>query len=171
MRILALDPAARTGYAFSAVKDRVEASGVWNLGSVPESRPGRLAEYIRIANRDWQPEVIAYEVAGMGGKNWHAAQRLNELCGVIQAVALELGCQALAWHIVSWKSRAVGHGKADKLAIMRALRTYFGIETANDNEADAIGILLASQMGPPPEPKKKVVRRLRKAAKKEPRLF
>lgn len=171
MNILAIDPGRVTGYAFSGVPDSVEQSGVWNLGSMAVARPGRLAEYVRLAHRDWQPDVIAYEVAGMGGKNWHAAQRLNELCGAIQAVALELGCEAWAWHIVSWKARAVGHGKADKAAIMRALRLYFGIETVNDNEADAIGILLASQRGAPPEPRKQTVRRQRKSAKKEPRLF
>lgn len=170
MKILALDPAAKTGFAFSSVKDRVEASGVWNLGAVPEARPGRLAEYIRLAVREYGPQVIAYEVATMGGRNLHAMRRLNELAGVIQAVALELTLEAWPWGIGSWKARACGNGRAQKPDVMRALRTYFGIEVTNDNEADAIGILLASQMSPPPEPKKKAVR-LRQAAKKAPRLF
>lgn len=171
MRILAIDPGAKSGWAFSATRDQVEASDVWSLGADPDARPARLAEYIRLAAAKYKPDVIAYEVAGMGGKNWHAAQRLNELCGAIKAVAPELGCACYVWHIVSWKARAVGHGKADKAAVMRGLRTYFGIDVANDDEADAIGILLASQLGPPPEPARNQERRIRKARKREAKLF
>lgn len=53
----------------------------------------------------------------------------------------------------------------------RALQTYFGIVVTDDNEADAIGILLAAQMGPPPESKKQAVKRVRKAMKRERKLF
>jgi Holliday junction resolvasome RuvABC endonuclease subunit len=165
VRILAIDPGAKSSFAFGTTRDRVECSGVWPLGADPDARPGRLAEYIHLAAEKHQHEVIAYEVAGMGGKNWHAAQRLNELCGAIKAAATQLGCQCYVWHIVSWKARAVGHGKADKAAIIRGLRTYFGIEVSSDDEADAIGIYLASAIGPPPEPVKKQTKAIERKLK------
>lgn len=172
MRILAIDPGQSSGFAFGTLPDHPDTSGVWSLGADPDARPGRLLEYIRLAVRKHSPDVIAYEVAGMGGKHWHAAQRLNELCGAIKAAATELDCKCYVWQIVSWKARAVGKGNADKAAIIRGLRTYFGIEVVRNDEADAIGIYLASQMGPPPEPKKKQVKSLEKKLKAtQPLLF
>lgn len=169
--LLAIDPGSSTGFAFGSAPDSVEQSGVWRLGACPEARPARLQQYIRefvAANR---PHTIAYEIAAMGGKFQRAAARLSELTGAIQAAAVELGCDPQPWNIGSWKLRAVGKGNADKAAIMRALRTYFGIEVTDDNQADAIGIYLAATKGPPPEPAKKRERRIRKAVARMPRLF
>ena len=172
MRILALDPAASTGFAFSATKDRVEHSGVWNLGAGAESRPGRLAEMIRIADERWEVETVAYEAATFGTRDFHTMRRHNELAGAIQAACSELGLTCWSFNIGTWKKRSVGSGRADKPAIIRGLRTLFGIEVSRQDEADAIGILLAAQVGPPPEPKKKAAKRIAKAIKaKQQTLF
>lgn len=171
MRVLAIDPGSVTGFAFSSIKDKVEASGVWHLSEFPEARPGVLLERIRKACAEYQPEILAYEVAAMGGRFQRASARLSELTGAIQAAIGEARCRPYAWNIGSWKKAAIGNGAADKAMIMQRLRIYFGISVGNENQADAIGILLASQMGPPPEPKRKARSRLKKAAKKMPRLF
>lgn len=171
LNILAIDPAAKTGFAFSSTKDRVEASGVWNLGPIAEARPAGLADQLRIAHRKWKPDVIAYEVATFGGKNLHAMRRLNELAGVIQAVAKELGCEAWAFGISTWKAR-LGNGGMDKPAVVRVLKTCFGISVACGDEGDAVGILFSAMQGPPPITKKKQAKRTAKILKaKQPMLF
>lgn len=162
--ILAIDPAAKSGWAFSRVKDHVGASGVWTLGPIAEDRPAGLADQIRIAHRKFKPTVIAYEVATFGGKNLHAMRRLNELAGVIQAVGAELGCEAWAFGITTWKAR-LGNGGMDKPGVVRVLKNCFGITVACGDEGDAVGILIAAQMGPPPESKRKRVKRLAKELK------
>lgn len=171
MRILAIDPGAKSGFCFGIDRDRPLESGCWSLGADAGARPGRLAEYIRLAVAKHRPQVIAYEVATMGGKHLTAMRRLNELCGAIQAAALTHGCEAWAWNIMTWKLRAVGKGNADKTAVIRLLRLLFGIEVGSTDEGDAVGLYLASQLGPPPPTKKQVAKQGRKAAKALPRLF
>lgn len=171
MRILAIDPAARAGWAIATTKDRIDASGVWSLGKEAQNRPGHLALVMRRTIGIYNPTVIAFELATFGGKRFHVMRRMNELSGVIQAVAGELGIECWAFGISSWKARSVGKGNAKKLGVIRGLQVYYGINVTDSDEADACGIALAAQQGPPPEPVKKVQRRVRKAMLKEPRLF
>jgi Holliday junction resolvasome RuvABC endonuclease subunit len=171
MRILAIDPAARTGWAFSATKVRVEASGVWTLASDGAARAGAIAARIRQADEQFQIETIAYEAATYGSRNPHVMRRHNELAGAIQAVCAELGIDCWEFGIGTWKARAVGKGNAKKPAVMRGLRMFYGIDVNDEDQADACGILLAAQQGPPPESVKKVRKRERKAMAKLPRLF
>jgi Holliday junction resolvasome RuvABC endonuclease subunit len=70
-----------------------------------------------------------------------------------------------------WKARAIGCGRAKKLEVMRRLRSLFGIESTSDDQADAIGVLLAAQTGPPAPSKRKQRAAERKRLKKLPRLF
>ena len=171
MKILALDPAAKCGFAIASTKDRIDDSGVWSLGTDPAMRPARLADYIRLAVKRHGVTVVAYEVATFGGRRFHVMRRMNELSGVVQAVAGELRVECWPFGISTWKARAVGKGNADKGGVMHGLRMFYGIEVTDDNQADAIGIALAAQQGPPPEPAKKVRSRERKAVLKLPRLF
>ena len=171
MNILALDPAARTGWALGPVKDRVDESGVWLLGTDADARPARLAEYLRLAIQRFKPEVIAYEAATFGSRNPHVMRRHNELVGALRTVCVEAGLPCWEFGIGTWKARTLGSGRADKPAVIRGLRTYFGLEVAQQDEADAIGVLFAAQVGPPPEAKRKQVSRARRSAKKLPRLF
>lgn len=171
MRILAIDPAQKCGWAVASVRKRIDASGVWNLGPDAAFRSARLAEYVRLAVKRHGVTVIAYEVATFGGKRFHVMRRMNELAGAIQAISGQLGIECWAFGITSWKARAVGHGNAKKHGVMRGLRMFYGINVSDDNEADAIGIALSAQQGPPPEPVRKQRSRMAKAAKREPRLF
>lgn len=171
MRILALDPASRCGWAFSTTKDRVEASGVWLLGSDDAVRPGRLAEYLRLAIAKHQPAVVAYEAATYGSRHLRVIRQHNELAGAIRATCLHAGVECWEFGIGTWKARTVGSGRAKKPAVLRGLATYFGIEVVDQDQADAIGICLAAQLGPPPPPKRKARSAERKRLKKLPRLF
>jgi Holliday junction resolvasome RuvABC endonuclease subunit len=170
MKIIALDPAAKTGFAYSSIKDRVEESGVWNLGN-SDSRLQSIDYLLTTAIRNCKPDVIAVEVATFGSVHAHVQRMHNELLGAIKLVALRERVDVWEFGISTWKARAVGKGNADKQGVMRGLRTFYGIDVTNEDEADAIGVLLAAQQGPPPEPARKQRSRQRKAEKKLRRLF
>lgn len=171
MRILALDPGRHCGFAFGHTKDQVAASGTWDLGLAAGSRPSVLATRLRHAIAQHQPDVVAVEIASMGGKFRRAQVALDELAGVIKATAQGAGCQVWAFHISTWKARAIGNGHAKKPVIIRALRTYFGIVASDDNQADAIGIMLAAQKGPPPLSEKKETKRVERVLAKRQKSF
>lgn len=174
MRILALDPARYTGFAFSSIKDRVEHSGVWNLearGETSGDQLQRLDDYVTDAIEKWRPEVIAFELAGHGSHNMHAKAMHNEKVGVVQLVAFRHRLPAWGFLPNTWKARAIGKGNAKKHEVQRSLVTFFGIETGSEDQADAICILLAAQQGPPPTPVKAQRKAERKKLKSLPRLF
>lgn len=175
VKILGLDPAASTGFAFSSVKDRVEASGAWLITAARDNHPGqrlhRLEGELIRAVREWEPEVIAYELATFGSHNPAVKELHGELAGVIRLVAARFRIPVWGFPIGTWKMLAIGNGGADKPQVVKALKTLYGITARYEDEADAIGILLAAQQGPPPEPKRKVERRIRKARKREAKLF
>jgi Holliday junction resolvasome RuvABC endonuclease subunit len=172
MRILAIDPGRHCGFAFAHTKDQITQSGAWDLGADAAARPSVLATRLRAAIAQHQPEVVAVELASMGGRFQRAAARLDELIGVVKATALGAGCTVWEWNIGTWKKLAIGNGRAEKPEIIKRLKMFYGIEAADSNEADAIGILLASQQGPPPLSEKKETKRIEKVlAKRQQVLF
>lgn len=172
MRILSIDPGRHCGFCFGHTKDAIAASGVWDLGPDAGARPAKLAGYLRATIAQHQPEVVAVEVAGMGGRFALPQMRLNELAGVIKATAAACGCEVWEFHIGTWKKLAVGSGKAEKADVIRGLKTFFGITITSEDEADAVGIYLAAALGPPPLPAKKETKRIEKVlAKRQGTLF
>lgn len=172
MRILSIDPGRHAGFAFSSTKDQIAASGVWDLGADAAARPSVLAARLKHAIAQHQPEVVAVELASMGGKFQRAAARLDELIGVVKATAQGAGCQVQEWNIGTWKKLAIGNGRAEKHEIIQRLKLFYGIEVQDENQADAIGICLAAQVGPPPLPAKKETKRIEKVlAKRQRTLF
>jgi Holliday junction resolvasome RuvABC endonuclease subunit len=166
MNVLAIDPSKRCGFAHSNGRH-----GVWLLGSQPVARLERLDGYIRAAARRWPTDVIAYESATFGSRHVHAMRRHNELAGVIELCAAKLGAKCWSFPPTQWKAIALACGNADKAQVMRLLELIYGVRVADQDAADAIGILKAAERGPPPETRKQAARRVRRAAKKLPRLF
>lgn len=165
MKILALDPAARTGFAHSDGH-----CGVWLLGS-GEQRLQSLDERICQAIEAWGCDVIAYESATFGSRHAHVMRMHNELAGVIQLVALREQVQCWSYPPSQWKAIALTSGRLDKQGVMGALKLIYGIEVTDADIADAIGILKAAESGPPPESKKKQRRAAERRLRKMPRLF
>lgn len=165
MRILAIDPAARTGFAHSDGH-----CGVWLLGR-GELRLQVLDERISKAIEAWGCDVIAYESATFGSRHAHVMRVHNELAGVIQLVAVRERVLCWSFPPSQWKAMALGSGRADKQGVMRLLRIVYGIEVTDADIADAIGILKAAERGPPPESRKKQRRAAEKRLRKMPRLF
>lgn len=172
LNILALDPAAKTGFAWS---DGIRRhSGVWQLGP---SRGTELERRIIAACEEFPTDCIAFENAGFGSRNPAVQAMHNELAGVIKLCADRLGLKCWVFPIATWKRLALGRGKlpkgeAGKREVLRLLRLHHGIECSDFDEGDAIGILLAAMHGPPPLTKKKQVKRLKKVLKaRQPTLF
>jgi Holliday junction resolvasome RuvABC endonuclease subunit len=115
--------------------------------------------------------VIAYESATFGSRHRHVMRRHNELAAVIQLCAARLKILCWSYPPTQWKARALGSGHADKRGVQRLLQLIYGIDVADEDVADAIGILKAAERGPPPESRRQAKRRERRAAKKLPRLF
>lgn len=139
-RILALDPAAKTGYAHSNGQH-----GVWLLTGRPGEHEGarlkRLEEFIFDSAKAWGCEAIAYEDAGFGSQNPNVQAMHNELRGVIQLAAAKLGVPTKGFKPKSIKLFATGHGKATKNDMIRACHRLLNIVPIGEDDADAIWIL------------------------------
>ena len=168
LNILAIDPAGTTGFCWSDGTRR--HSGTWDLGT---RRGFELRRRIFAAVDEWPTDVIVFESAAFGSRNRHTKAMHSELEGVIIACAQELGLKYWCYPPSQWKRIALGEGNADKERIAVLLKRLWGIDLPPGDEADACGILLAAMMeGKPPESKKKMERRVRKAIKKrQPMLF
>lgn len=166
MSILAIDPAARTGFCHSNGH-----RGVWNLGT-GAIRLQCLDELLVAALAQWPTDIIAYESASFGSHNHHVKSRHNQLAAVVELVAVRERKQCWSFNPMQWKAIALGKGNLDKAGVMRLLRIIHGIEETDPDIADALGILKCAERGPPPEPIKKQRRAAEKRlTKAQSRLF
>lgn len=165
MKILALDPASRCGFAHSDGH-----CGVWNLGSGP-LRLTSLDTLLTKALATWPVDVLAYESATFGSHHLHAMRRHNELAGVIELVATRHLIKTWCFNPSQWKAIALTSGRLDKQGVMRALELVYGITVTDPDIADAIGILKCAERGAPPESKRKQRKAAERRLKKMPRLF
>lgn len=171
MQILALDPAARCGFAWS--DGRTVYSGAWQL---PKDSPGarlmRLAQEIRALASLRGFEAIAYEDAGFGGINRHTQATHNQNAGVIELVAIECNARTLPVKPTTIKAFVAGHGQAKKEQVMRAVETHLGIVTTDSDEADALAVLIWARAHPEGfVSAKSLAKRAKAARKKPPKLF
>jgi len=173
MKILALDPAAKCGWAHSNGQH-----GIWNLGTGRplDAQHRTLADHLKLAIADWGCELIACENAGFGSHNPNVQAMHNERLGVIRLVAAQHGIELVAFNPMSIKAYATGSGKADKRQMMQACQRFLKVIPIDDNDCDAIWILhLASNPKHWPQPAAKKPRakafRTTKAANKAGRLF
>lgn len=172
IRLLALDPAATTGFAWSDGTRR--EYGIWDLtggaGEHPGARIDRLICFVADIAKAWGVDKIAYEDAGFGSRNPAVQAMHNELRGAIKYVAHRLCVPCVGFHPTTIKTMA-GSGRADKQQMIRAARTLLGVETASADVADALFILeLAKQ----DHKRQEAVRRARPSRprrQKEKRLF
>lgn len=105
----------------------------------------RMAELVKIA----QPGLVVYEdyaygKSGRGG--FGATFDIGELGGVVKLLLFERGFDVLCISPTSLKSIIAGHGHAKKPEIVKQLRDRYGIQVAQHDEADAVGLLLIGEM-------------------------
>ena len=162
-RILALDPANQTGWAYLTADGR-RLFGTWAIAKPGDDHPGDrlrrlrdgLVEFLGV----YPADVIACEDAHFGSRNHEVAAMHSELRGIVKLVAAEHGARYVAYKPNTIKKFATGCGLAKKWQVVAACKTVLGIEPEDDNVADALFILeLARQDRPAASTKPKARRR------------
>lgn len=176
MKLLALDPAAATGFAWQdTASPNFPLYGVWQLtggkGEHPGQRLERLRRYIYDMQRAFGIDRIAYEDASFGSHNPSTQALHNQLAGVILLVASELNIPAVPVNPASLKKFATGNGRAVKAQMIRACETMLSIRTEDNNIADALWVLEWAKQHPNATAVKARSARRRPRRTKVPRLF
>lgn len=136
MTVLAFDLARRTGWASSDGR-----SGVHEIAPKGSCRSALLHGMLMWTPRliaQIRPRVIAYEQLFLRGPN---SRQLFGYAGILEAVAEGMGVPVLDVHNSKIKGFIAGDGGASKEKVMAAVRQR-GYEPADDNEADAIALML-----------------------------
>lgn len=155
MTILALDPAASTGFAHSD-----GWRGAVLLTSPFDTRPGdrlkRFEHWLIDALTAHNTELIAAEDASFGSPNPAIQASHNELRAVIHLVAALWQVDVKLFSPSTIKLFATGSGRAKKPDMIRACREKLGIVSDSDDEVDALWILeLAKRPDCWPKPSEK----------------
>lgn len=141
MNILALDIAIKTGWAFWNDAEKRVRYGLWHLRSNGAEEVLNLQDRILTAHEHWHVDLIACEDAAMGSKNFRIGVWHGELRGVTRLMAVNIGAKFQTIAPSSLKKFATGNGHAKKPQMMAACKTLLGIETDDDNIADALWVL------------------------------
>lgn len=151
MRILALDPATVTGWAFADMNNfQPPAYGVRLFRKRPKDHPGqRFNEYKVFLHElimHYAPEIIYYEHPLFPGKR---SSRHNLVVGfgyeaILHMVTSQYGIKCVPVHPSTLKKWATGYGRAEKGDMIVAATGFTGVKLRHDqdNEADALCLLV-----------------------------
>ena len=136
MKILALDPATKCGYATG------ESSGVWNLASKSyESTSMRLIRFRAKVNQIVLDEGITFVVYEKpGGRHYNGIRSHANLEGVLLEYCLSHGLDFKGFSASEIKKFATGRGNAKKEDMVQAAIAKYG-QVEDDNHADALHLL------------------------------
>lgn len=139
MKILAIDPATKCGWAHSD-----GASGVWDFSIRPDESDGmrvvRFGGKLREINTELGIDLVVFERATSVPGRARATICHSELQGVIKVLALELVYEYRGVSPSEVKRHATGKGNANKEKMVAAARER-GWHVLDDNHADALFIL------------------------------
>lgn len=142
-KILALDPATKTGWALGADGQRI-ASGVWNLAPASQKRfEGGGMRWLRL--RKLLEEIGRVDMVVFEEVRRHMGVDAAHAYGGALAV-ITAWCEAnqIPYHAISVgeiKKAATGKGNAGKPEMIDAARARWAVEPVDDNEADALALL------------------------------
>lgn len=156
-RILALDPATTTGWAFWSIGRELPDYGVRLFKKRPTDHPGqRFHEYKVFLHElilHHTPEVIYYEEPLFPGKRT-ARGNLTVSFGfeaILHMVTSQYGIECVPVHPGTLKKWATGNGRADKEEMISTASRLTGVALTpkQDNEADALCLVVygANQEG------------------------
>ena len=138
LRILALDPATKCGYAISR-----ELYGVWNLTPKRDESVGmrliRLRSKLNEVIKAERINLVVFERPG--GRNSGAIIVHSELQGQIKTVCEDLKIEYRGYSSQEIKKFATGKGNSGKPLMIKAAKDQLGYSGDNDNEADALWLL------------------------------
>lgn len=143
--ILALDIATKTGYALRRADGRIE-SGVINCGLRKDERSGRrwqkLRSFLVELNAAHQIDEVCFEdcVIRFGTGQTQTARVYGGFVATVEAFCEHHQINYRSINIGTWKKHFTGNGAAKKPQIIDVCKSL-GFKPADDNEADAIGIL------------------------------
>jgi Holliday junction resolvasome RuvABC endonuclease subunit len=146
MKILAIDPATKCGWAHS-----VGASGVWDLSIRRDESGGmrllRLRAKLNAVFDDVGVDVLVFEAARNAAPKMQGALSVqSELQGVIKLWCHDNGVEYRGYSPSEIKKHATGKGNANKDAILKAARQRWpDVEIVDDNQADALWLLDLAQ--------------------------
>ena len=138
MKILAIDPGTKTGWAFMGAG--IVESGVQDFAL----KRGESVGMRYILFRSWfikmlmnmKPELVIYEQAHHRGGS--ATELLHGMTTRIQEICEDMKIEYTAIHSATLKKYAIGKGNAPKEAMLEEARDRWGVAVLDDNEADAL---------------------------------
>ena len=139
MKILALDCATKTGWAYWDGKRLV--SGVQDFAlKRGESRGILFLRFNRWLRQEFGGAgIVTYEQAH------HRGGAATEVCVGLttraQEFAAEIRAESLPCHTATLKKFATGSGRAGKGDVVAAVMVRWGIGAQDDNEADAVALV------------------------------
>jgi len=138
MKILAIDPGTKCGWAIDA-----KHSGVWNLKPNKFDSGGmRFVElYNHIRNNISGVDLLVYERVERHSSTY-AGHIYGGIIAVIQGISQEYLVPYKGVPVGTIKKHATGKGSANKEAMIRAAQSLFrGVDIKDDNHADALCLL------------------------------
>ena len=147
INILALDQATKCGIAFQTIGMEHPVVELWDLTKKTKESDGM--KWLRFEGRILEMvkkhriQVIAYELpSGMHmGAKIHSAK----LIAIIERAAAELGIEYVEHSSSSIKKFATGNGNAKKHMMVAAAQERLGYTGNDDNEADALWMLMCTK--------------------------
>lgn len=141
MKILALDPATRCGWAHSD-----GPSGTWDLRPRRDESGGmRFLRFLGKLNETLAQlgiQIVAFEAARHAAPKMQGALVVQaELQGVLKAWCEERGIPYRGYSPSEVKSIATGRGNANKPLVLAAAQRKWGMVVEDSDQADALWIL------------------------------
>lgn len=176
-KVIALDPATSTGAAWTDGSRIVIET--WRLAGSTGDKINQLQNHLRRFITRHGCNLIGYEESalgahGRGGKIQHKTIAFhNQIRGAIEAVGSTFDIECWHWAPPQIKALTANHGRASKEQMMAAVKSLYGVECRNDDEADAtaIAMLMIQGIEPKNRTKKKVKAMVKKAEKLQARLW
>lgn len=155
---LGIDLGAHTGYGILDHNGGYAESGVWDLsarrgdgdGAQPAALAAHLCALYTALTHEIEPSkvLVSYELPPTGAhKGGAAARAYGRYQGVLVATLEKLGHSLYkAITPAEAKAAATGKGNAGKGAMIATANERWGIEVADDNEADALWMAEAGRL-------------------------
>lgn len=144
VRILALDPATKCGWAFAQAGGSV-ASGTWDLSTRRDESTGMKLLRFESKLREiaaMGADLFVFEAARHGAPKMQGALlHQAKLQAVIERLGEELGIDYRGYSPSEIKKFATGRGNASKPDVRSAVAERYGCNTTDDNESDAVALL------------------------------
>ena len=157
MRILAVDPATRSGWAVGSPGEKA----VYGTITMPK-RPVLGERLLFLLNRlreliiEHRPDLIVAEEPFMphDQSQWATVQLGQKIEGCVLMAAAEAGLPIETYTPAAWRLDFIGFGRAPRGATANFMKVavrerllVLGYRVANSDESDALGLLLAALHG------------------------